>query len=330
MNHLRILSASLIASLVLGAGMLASVEARASDYDGDGAPDTWDVYPKDPNLASVGYSPAKGQYGMVMFEDQWPRRFDFDFNDAVVAYNFKYRFNSQNRVHSLRATFDVLALGGTRDLGLGLRLEQADARQVRRVEVTVGWGPQPRLVTPLPQDRRMTIVITDDVRRDLFGGASGQINSSIRAPRRQGLPVSVEVEFRTPQWFSTLVAPHDLFIFRTNDVSHEIHRSYIRGTSRMDTSLFGTEDDGSNGVRSFTDTRGVPFAIVFPVVSPYPREGVGLANLYPNILQFAQSAGTVNPSFYTGPRTARAAYRDSSGRGMLTPRWPTCVNDPDC
>lgn len=331
MSRLNIKSTlSFTAACITGAALLAPSTAHAIDTDGDTVPDLWDAYPDDPRLASVGYSPSQGQFGMIMFEDRWPNRFDFDFNDAVVAYNYKYRFNAQNRVMSLRATFDVLAVGGTEQLGLGLRIEEAYRSEVSSVTVTIGPNGTPMTRTPFPGDQLLTFEITNDMRRDLFGGTTGQINSSVRTARLRGLPIAVEIEFRSPQWLAPMVAPHDLFIFRTNDTTHEVHRSYILGSSRMDPDRFNTGDDGSNEFRTFTDTRGIPFAIVLAEVSPYPGEGVDLADLYPNIMQFAQSAGTVFTAFYNGTRDLSAAYIDSAGQGMFQPQFLTCVNDPDC
>lgn len=307
-----------------------AVPGQGPDADGDTVPDAWDAYPNDPTLAAEAWGPAQNQFGMLLFEDRWPSRGDFDFNDAVIAYNYKYRVNALDRIQSVRVTLNVLALGGTIPLGLGLSFEEALRTSADRIRVAIGNGT-PRDVQPIAGDQFLSFVITDDMRRDIFASATGPINSSAQSARVETVPVIVEISFRTPQWLNPCVAPHDLFIFRTNDPGHEIHRSYSGGTSRMNTALFNTADDASSGDRrTFVDSRNVPFAVVLAELSPYPGEGEDLANLYPQILDFAASSGTANLNYYNGTRNLSAAYQSSTGQGMVTPSWGTCIIDPEC
>ena len=55
-----------------------------TDTDNDGVADEDDDYPSDPYRAYNNYYPAQGVYGTVAFEDNWPNKADYDFNDLVV------------------------------------------------------------------------------------------------------------------------------------------------------------------------------------------------------------------------------------------------------
>jgi len=55
-----------------------------TDSDGDGIQDADDDFPNDPARAFINFFPAAG-YGSLAFEDLWPGKGDYDFNDLVVV-----------------------------------------------------------------------------------------------------------------------------------------------------------------------------------------------------------------------------------------------------
>ena len=60
------------------------------DTDEDGVSDLFDDYPNDPEKAFDNYSPAEGQFGTLAFEDLWPAKGDYDFNDIVIDYQYNF------------------------------------------------------------------------------------------------------------------------------------------------------------------------------------------------------------------------------------------------
>ena len=280
------------------------------DSDWDGVPDDQDAFPCDGSATSAAFGPAEDRFGMVIFEDQWPSAGDLDFNDAVVAYNYVLRQNAQGQTVGLRATFDALALGGIHDNGLGLHLP-VPRSQVAAVTRSVGGGPASALV-PSAADAELTVTLSNNL-RELFGGQAGQINSLSTLPRLNGAPMVVEVTFTAPVALGVAGAPYDLFIFRTADPSHEIHRPEFGGTAQMNAALFGTGDDASTPGRRFVDTDGLPFALVFPELAPYPAEAVPISSLFPNIVPFAASGGATNQDFYVTGIVPAFAYADVAG-----------------
>ncbi len=59
-----------------------------TDADGDGVPNDEDDYPNDGDRAFDNYYPANGP-GTLAYEDLWPGKGDYDFNDLVLDYRFK-------------------------------------------------------------------------------------------------------------------------------------------------------------------------------------------------------------------------------------------------
>ena len=312
----------------LAATMAASwlaVPALAQDSDGDGVADAVDGYPCDPSLAGAFDYPAADQHGALLFEDLWPDLGDADFNDAVLTYNYRLRTNAAGQLTSVAATLNVLALGGLLDNGLGLHLPIPTAA-VGSVTRTVGAGA-PQALLPSSADGELTVWVSEDL-RELFGGLAGAINANPGAPTSSPVVV-VEVTLSTPLDPAGVTgqAPFDLFLFRTGDHGHQIHRPRYGGTAAMNPALFGTRSDAANPGAGlfFKDARGLPFVIELPVLDRWPQEGVDIAQLFPNILTFAASAGTQAQDFYVTGVQISAGY---AGAGSLLPSFGA-MDTPD-
>ncbi|MCA9555765.1 MAG: LruC domain-containing protein, partial [Myxococcales bacterium] len=296
--------------------------ALAQDSDRDGVPDAADAFPNDPTAVAAAWAPAEGAHGMIQFEDQWPGRSDTDFDDTVLTYNFAFRLDLRGRAVGLVATFNVLALGGDFTHGLGLHLP-VPAFVVQRVERRLASGAvEPLTLSDL--DAEATVALSTNL-REFFGFQSGPINSKVgQATLPKGI-VELRVDFVVPVPLAVAAAPFDVFTFRTEDPTHEIHRPEFLGTARMNASLFGTGQDGSDGVRNFVDTSGLPYALLLPETTPYPAEATPIHQLFPDVLAFAASGGTTNADFYVSDVRLAAAYTPAEQPGFLAPA-PSTTN----
>jgi LruC domain-containing protein len=293
-------------------------DACDDDGDNDGVPDDVDSDPCDPTVAYEVYGPAKDQHGMLLFEDQWPRDGDLDFNDVVLTYNYAFQLDPSGQVVRMRATYNVLALGGIFNNGLGLHLPYP-ATAVASATRSVGGGAASAL-TMLP-DAEATFEVSSNL-RELFGGRAGQINAIPTQPVYVGQILQVDVAFATPQPVDLVAVPYDVFILRSEDRGLEIHPRAYAGTSRMNTGYFNTQSDRSAPGRYFVDGKGIPFVLQLPVTAPYPVEAAAISLLYPNILTWAASGGAQAQDFYLSPVDLAWAFRGLGGAPAPTPGFP--------
>ncbi|MDZ7777449.1 MAG: LruC domain-containing protein [Bacteroidales bacterium] len=93
-----------------------------SDTDGDGVADELDAYPDDPDRAFNNYTPSENSYATLAYEDLWPSKGDYDFNDLVIDYRFNQITNADNLVVDLEASFVVQAIGAGFQNGFAFQL----------------------------------------------------------------------------------------------------------------------------------------------------------------------------------------------------------------
>lgn len=299
--------------------------AWAQDADLDAAADVVDAAPCDGGAAGWAFAPAEGQMGTLFFEDQWPAVEDEDFNDLVLGYNYRVALDAQGLAVAITATFDVMAVGGDFNNSLNLHLPVATA-DVQGVTLQID-AQSATALQPSGMDSELTVALVSNL-RSLFGGVGGPINVSGAASQSALLTVQIDL---VPTALNMSEAPFDIFIARTADPSHQIHRSPYAGTASMDQSLFGTADDNSGAGRYFVDTRNLPFVLEVPAATPYTQEGVSIASLFPRIMNFAASGGLSDADYYQSQVVSTAAYATPTAvRAPVTPSVDTSCLPASC
>ncbi|MDP6453465.1 MAG: LruC domain-containing protein [SAR202 cluster bacterium] len=246
---------------------------------------------------TVTYSPAEGEFGVIMFEDQWPCAGDLDYNDVVLRVNTAVTHDGPN-VSQIALTVFPQALGSNSvSSGLALHLPASFGTSAEATVFPQGDPSSGVVVDAWLNESTLVYTVYDDV-RDAFGGVDGFINTDLSGPFFTAEPVTLEITFPAPVSIDPLPTPFDVFLYRTHDRSHQVHRPEYEGTDQMDESLFNTCDDVSTAERHFITSSGLP-SILFIDESlddaAWPVEGESIMDAFP-LLADAVESGEDDPT----------------------------------
>ncbi|HEY1009512.1 MAG: LruC domain-containing protein [Daejeonella sp.] len=272
------------------------------DTDGDGVVDPQDEYPADPTKAYNNYypssSPASG--ATLAFEDQWPKKGDYDMNDLVMSYRYKIVTNALNKVVQVVGDYNLMAIGGNFKNGFG-------------IEFPVSRGSVSGLTGGTLETGQTNAVVV------LFNDMHTQLaNLNTRPGDPVSAPKSYTVSFdisNGPLLSVFGLGSYNPFIWNSaipNGRGYEIHLPGKTPTSLANTSLFGTSDDSTNPSLSkyYVTSTGLPWAISIPVKPlKYPVEGAEIGTAYLKFYSWAQSGGTQFVDWYSNTTTG---YRNNS------------------
>lgn len=301
-------------TLVLSGSAFAQGQTNI-DSDSDGVNDAMDAAPCDSRISARVFVPADRTHGMLLFEDRWPNKGDFDFNDVVVSYNQTLDYDSSANVTHLRLDLSIMAVGARFKNGLALRLPNTPRSSVTNLTFlvnNVATGVVGEVVLKTGESEAI-VVLADDLHA-LFGveGTREWVNTDPALAMKPYVDITVDIALDPGHNLSAANAPFDLFIF-DKVRGTEVHRPQYRGTASLDSTLVGTADDGTTATRAFVTANGIPFALDIPELAEYPKEGLSIDSLYPGIVQFGQSLGTQSTTYYRSPSAG-------VGYGLLPPR----------
>lgn len=285
------------------------------DYDGDGVPDDVDDYPEDPDRAFDVYYPGEDQFGSLAYEDLWPSKGDYDFNDMVVDYNIHHVTNAANNVVDINGTYKLRAMGAHFENGFGFQFATA-ASDIDEIEFTYE-DASTELVNFEGGQSKGVIILWENG----FDLLPRQGNGTIGANTTLGVPPTIEdytllvtMTTSTPVPLADLgVPPYNPFVFINQERGKEAHLRDFEPTDLVNTSYFGTYDDASeplNGIY-YKTSNNLPWGIHLIESFDYPGEKIQIIDAYVHFVEWAESGGTVYPDWYQdigGYRNASNIY----------------------
>lgn len=283
------------------------------DTDNDGVGDSSDEYPTDPTKAFNNYYPSEGGTATLAFEDMWPLKGDYDFNDMVVDYNINQITNASNKVVEINSKLTVRAIGASYTNGFGFQFNTSSANIKSVTGQVLTEGIVKNLTTGAEASQSKAVVIAFDnafklLKRSGTGvGANTVQGDSYTTPQ----PIILNVKFNTPVDFSDMgTPPYNPFIFVSRNRAKEIHLPASQPTDLADKSLLGTGDDDSDPAKGkyYMSDRYLPWAINLPVKFDYPAEKEDITKAYLLFNSWAASNGYRNMDWYLD----KSGYRSSS------------------
>lgn len=247
------------------------------------------------------YYPSDNGYYIVSYEDNYPNRGDYDFNDLVIGYRvgFGILYNETSKLYevtSLLATGYMIARGAeyTHDWYLRIPVNSVVEGFVTKNLFIENSSQQVSgfpVTQPLLGD--INIQVLNDTKKLMSATGSAFINTIDNQSLIQGKKFSFVINLDTPVLLSEFAAPpYDPYLHVRN-TNYEIHLPGF--TTQINSSA-------NYGVSStFKDASGYPFVLIFPDDWHPPLEGEDLGLAYPQLMNYITSPNTSNETWYQSP-----------------------------
>ncbi|MEH6448844.1 MAG: LruC domain-containing protein [Oleispira sp.] len=254
----------------------------------------------EPLVASTAFSPADEQMGTMAFEDFWPDKGDYDFNDVVINYNAT-ETKVDGQISKLILKLQPAARGASYKNSLQVSINTPISNIA---SATLGKHSHAVPSTPIEDGNQTLFVIIDDIETELptpdgFEFANTESNS----PKVTGAMLTLTINFKNPVDENTMgSAPYNTFISRKLDNGEviEVHFPGYRPTKYASKRKFATGlDDTDKGTDKYYQTAdNLPWAMIIPQLWEHPKEKVDLSEDYPEILGWASSRGKNKKDWY--------------------------------
>mgnify|MGYP002631849089 CR=1 FL=1 len=255
------------------------------DADGDGVIDPHDDFPDDPDRAFLSYFPEDGKQ-VVAFEDLWPSLGDFDFNDLVMSNQVAIAKNADGELVDASFKVSIDAIGASLHNGTAMMLytttlESFGDNIIESVSGDVSLDP----------DNTNGLILSNDV----FVTTDNEYQNNGTGPL--GVPDTLRFTIVFNGNADGFIP--ELYLFRTDNRSHEVHRSGFPQTATINTSLFNTLNDAGD----FKTLNGLPWGMEIVTDGTYksPKEKVEILFAYPKFGTWATSNGVNEPTWYLEP-----------------------------
>jgi LruC domain-containing protein len=273
------------------------------DSDGDGVTDLLDDYPSDKTKAFKNYSANYAEGGStVAFEDNWPKKGDFDLNDVVMNYKHLVITNKDNIVVRVEGEWNLLATGGEFQNGAGIQFPLTKASATNFVSSN-------SLTPEAGQDSLVVLLFTNS----RLEQATWNTRATEPASAAKKYTFSFDVT-NGPTLLTMGASGYNPFIWNnTNGYGrgYETHLQGKKATKLVNSQLFNTIDDKSTvNNKTYSTVNQLPWAIEIPQATfAYPMEMQDISKTYLKFSNWASSGGTTSIDWYSNTGTG---YRDVS------------------
>ncbi len=248
--------------------------------------------------------PAAG-FGTLAFEDLWPAKGDYDFNDLVLDYQFEITTNTGNMVEQVVGTFIIQAFGAGFENGFGFQLSDA----INPTDLTVtGYSLTETYITlegngTEAGQSKPTIIVYDNAFNEMEHPGMGiGVNTEPSAPYVTPVTLTITITFPTDTYsYNDLnIASFNPFLIVNLDRSVEVHLPDYLPTDLADLGLFGTLEDDTNPAtgKYYKTENNLPWAIHLYESFEYPIEKREINTAYNHFIEWAESGGSTYTDWY--------------------------------
>ena len=268
------------------------------------------------SIVDSGVSETTTGWQTAAFEDLWPDKGDYDFNDVVVKYRVT-RSEVGDQVTRFKVDGYLMAVGASYRNGFGLRFNGIQRFDVDSSSIRYSIDGVQLDVNPLESGRTEAIMIPFPDTRDVAPVLSGcQAFRTEGSCASQQQPISFVITLPLTNSYSVSVATLDgvtPFIFGVNGYHHgphvdaanarawEVHLKNHEPTEAFDSNYYDLGDDDSTSQGNFQTANGLPWALIIGNTWSHPRERVDITVAYPEFQNFAETSGNQNPTWFNNP-----------------------------
>ncbi|CAH7284990.1 conserved exported hypothetical protein [Vibrio chagasii] len=267
--------------------------------------------------------PSSNSYATIAFEDNWPLKGDYDFNDVVWRYKVTEQLNGQRELKNLTVDYTLQAMGAGYSNGYAVKLPNVLPVNVASTTLTRNGVAVGHTILQAG-DSETILMVSENLREDLEN--LGELTESCVFYRTQSACSGVQnadvlnyqlyVEFTTPVSRDDIgYPPYDSFIFGADGTYHgdfvatppgmtwQTHLKEFSGTSDMNDTLFNSHDDSSSGSESFKTSNNMPWVINIRDEWDHPVELVDISDAYTSFPTWVTSSGETDGEWYKAPTT---------------------------
>lgn len=275
------------------------------DADSDGVPDALDEYPNDATRAFNRFYPCATTCSNIVFEDLWPSKGDYDYNDLIVAFNVQKVYNATNTVVDYKTKIKPRCIGAGFDNAFGFSLDNIYPNEVLSVTgQSFIRGKITLNANNTEANQTRAVIICFDTPEPYLHREGGSMFNTIKAnPFCQSDTNFTSVSFSTALADSRVVFEEFnpfIIVNLPGGRGTEVHMANHKPTSLANTALFGTSADRSvpaNGIY-YKTANGLPWAMQIPENFNYPIEKASILHAYNYFDDWAISGGTAYPNWY--------------------------------
>ncbi|MEA3443502.1 MAG: LruC domain-containing protein, partial [Bacteroidota bacterium] len=286
------------------------------DTDNDGVSDAFDEYPTDPDRAYNFWLPGEGEFGTLAFEDLWPEKGDYDFNDIVIDYQYQIVASASNELVEAFAKYVLQATGASYHNGFGIELPLLPSQiaSVTGGDYSTGLTNRAANGTETGQTNAVIIAFEDGFSLLAYPGTGIGVNTSPGSTWVEPDTLTQMISFVSGITLPNIgTTPFNPFIFANQNRGIEVHLIDNPPTNLADMLLFGTADDNSSPMYGqFYKTQNLlPWAIHIPESFDYPIEKEEVNQAHLKFTDWAESGGILYPDWYqnkSGYRNAALIY----------------------
>jgi LruC domain-containing protein len=256
------------------------------------------------------YFPANG-YGTLAFEDLWPSKGDYDFNDMVIDYQFKINTDDNNFIQSVDGTFIIKAFGASFENGFGFVLDESINQNdiiVTGYELTENFIDLNSNGLENSQSKPTIIVFDNAFNQMQHPGMGIGVNTEKSALYVTPDTIRLNIMFNNNYTIEQLnISEFNPFIFVNKERSVEIHLPNYEPTDLANLELIGTYDDNEN----YKTVNNLPWAIHIYNEFNYPIEKQEITGSHLKFFEWAETEGELYPDWYLdkhGYRNANLIY----------------------